>query len=254
MTARRRLTVAMAVALALVCSGCASGPPPLATGPPIPAAGQPLVYSALGASETAGSGLDDTNLRERYAWPQLFFNQALPRAATFYNFAFPGITTATALTDEVPAALAVNPDVVTVFFSIDDLVNGVSTADFETNLDAIVHAMRRGGRARVLVGNAPAVDNLPAFRACEGLAAGALPCPLPPGVVLPSVPVVDAEVAGYDAAITSVVTREGAILVDLRPYSADVVAHPEDVGPDGLHPSPQGDQKIAALFAAAYRA
>lgn len=251
-----RLTAAIAglLVVAVPCAGCAQGPPPLPTGPSIPAAGQPLVYAALGASETAGVGLNDLELRERFVWPQLFFNTALPRAATYYNFAVPGITTAAALQAELPQALAVHPDVVTVFFNIDDLVNGASPVTFGTNLDTIVHAMRQGGRARVLVANAPTIDNLPAFKACQGDGSGSAQCPVPAGVTIPSQDVVDAAVNAYDQAIAAVVAREGATLVDLRAHSDELTTHPEDIAPDGLHPSPLGNQVLAALFTAAYRA
>lgn len=238
---------------ALLCAACAGAPPPLAPGPSIGPAGAAVVYAALGASETAGTGLNDLALRDRYAWPQLFFNEVLGRAGTYYNFAVPGITTSDALVSEVPAALALHPDLVTVFFNLDDLVRGVSPTTFGANLDTIVHTMRQGGRARVLVGNAPSIDNLPALRACEGLPAGSATCPLPPGVAVPPLAVIDAAVAAYDAAITAVVAREGATLVDLLPYSNDLLTHPEDVAPDGLHPSALGDRRIAALFATAYR-
>lgn len=240
------------VALAVACASCAGGPPPLTSGPTIPAAGRPVVYAALGASETAGTGLNDTSLRARYAWPQLFFNAALPRAATYYNFAVPGTTTEAALREEVPPALAVHPGIVTVFFSIDDLVQGVSPTTFGTNLDAIVHAMRQGGRARVLVGNAPAIDTLPAFLACRGVSFEGVHCPVLAGVTIPPTQAVDAAVSAYDAAIAAVVAREGATLVDLRAHSDQITAHPEDVAPDGLHPSPLGDQMIARLFATAF--
>ncbi|MGH7722173.1 MAG: SGNH/GDSL hydrolase family protein [Candidatus Dormibacteria bacterium] len=250
----RATALGVALLLALACAGCANGPPPLATGPSIPPGGQALVYAALGASETSGAGLDDLALRERYTWPQLFFNRALPRAATYYNFGVPGITTAAALTDEVPRALAVHPTVVTVFFNIDDLVNGVDPATFGSYLDRIVHAMRQGGRARVLVGNAPTIDSLPAFRACLGLAAGAAQCPLPAGVTLPPLAVVDAAVDAYDAAIAAVVSRQGAILIDVRAHSGELTANPADVAADGLHPSPLGNEVLAGLFATAYAA
>ncbi len=246
-------TLILAVAIAVACAGCAAAPPPLATGPAIPAAGRSVVYAALGASETAGAGLNDLSLRSRYAWPQLFFNAALPRAATYYNLAVPGITTLDALRDEVPAALAVHPAVVTVFFNIDDLINGVSPTDFETHLKSIVHAMRQGGRARVLVGNAPTIDHLPAFMACEGLSFEGVKCPLPAGVSIPSQATVDATVNAYDVAIAEVVRSEGAVLVDVRARSDELATHPEYLAPDGLHPSPLGDQLLAELFAVAYR-
>lgn len=244
----------VAAVLAVACSACDAGPPPLATGPKIAAAGAPIVYAALGASETSGGGLNDVALRERYAWPQLFFNTALPRAATYYNFAVPGITTATALKNELPEALAVHPTVVTVFFNLDDLVNGVSPIAFGANLETIVHALRQGGRARVFVGNAPTIDNLPALLACRGVRFEGVQCPLPAGLTIPPQPVVDAAVSAYDAAIAAIVAREGATLVDLRAHSNELTTHPEDVAPDGLHPSPLGDQVIAQLFTAAYRA
>jgi len=249
---RRARPLAAAALLAALCAGCASGPPPLASGPPIPPPGTPVVYAALGASETTGVGLNDPYLRARYAWPQLFFNMVLPRAATYYNFGVPGITTAAALGEEVPQALAVHPAVVTVFFNVDDLVHAVPAATFGANLDAIVHTMRQGGRARVLIANAPSLDNLPAFRACQGLSAGSATCPVPADVAIPSQQSIDASLDAYDTVIAAVATREGATLVDLRAHSDQLVTHPEDVAADGLHPSPLGDQVIAQLFAAAY--
>lgn len=242
------------IAAAVALAGCAAGPPPLARGPSIPPGGKALVYAALGASETSGVGLGDTALRARYAWPELFFSAALPRAATYYNFGVPGITTAAALSEEVPAALAVHPDVVTVFFNIDDLVNGVTPASFGANLDAIVRAMRQGGRATVLVGNAPSLDALPAFLACEGQVTGSAHCPLPVGATVPSAAVLDAAVAAYDAAIRAVVAQEGATLVDVAAHSAELTADPAALAPDGLHPSPLGNQLLAQLFLAAYTA
>lgn len=249
MKARR---LAVCAATLVLCAGCDAGPPPLATGPPIPAAGAPEVYAALGASETAGVGLDDAALRERFAWPQLFFNEVLPRAATYYNFGIPGITTAAALFQEVPQALAVHPTVVTVFFNIDDLVNGVSPVTFGTNLDSIVHAMRQDGRARVLVGNAPTIDSLPALRVCRGEVIGKVTCPLPAGMAVPPPATIDAAVDAYDAAIAAVVAREGAVLVDVRAQSSQLTANPAALAPDGLHPSPLGNRLLAALFADVY--
>jgi lysophospholipase L1-like esterase len=212
------------------------------------------VYAALGASETAGVGLGDTELRQRYAWPQLFFNSVLPRAATYYNFGIPGITTADALFRELPQALALHPTVVTVFFNIDDLVNGVSPVTFGTNLDTMVRALRQGGKATVLVGNAPTIDSLPALRVCQGAVIAGVTCPVPAGVAIPAQTVIDSAVDAYDAAIAAVVAREGAVLVDVRAHSDQLTANPAALAADGLHPSPLGNQMLAQLFEAAYRA
>jgi lysophospholipase L1-like esterase len=242
----------LAATLGLMAAACgAETPAALHPAPTISPAGRAEVYVALGASETVGSGLSDDPLRLREIWPQLFFNEALPRAATFYNFAVPGISTADALQRELPRALAVQPTVATVFFTVDDLVQGVTPAEYESNLDTMVHALRRGGRAVVLVGNAPHIDMLPAYRAC--LSGGAT-CPLGGGTVVPPPSVVDAAIDAYDAAIARVVAREGAVLVDVAAHAAEIVADPGDIATDGLHPSPQGHAALAALFVSAYRA
>jgi lysophospholipase L1-like esterase len=218
----------------------------------IPAGGHPDVYTALGTSETAGVGLDFA-LRLRFAWPQLFFNEALSRASTYYNFAIPGITTADALQRELPQALAVHPTVATVFFTLDDLVAGVTPQDYGRNLDTIVHSLRQDG-ATVLIATAPHIDGLPAYSACSGAAGSTTKCPLGQGVVLPPPAAADAAIDVYDAAVQSVATRESAIIVDLRSQSYDITAHPEYISDDGLHPSALGAEQIANLFVAAYRA
>lgn len=245
-----RSTLAATGALLLAACG-AETPAALHPAPAIGPAGAPEVYVALGASETAGTGLNDQALQLRDAWPQLFFNEALPRAATYYNLAVPGITTGQALQTELPAALAVHPTVATVYLTVDDLVQGVSPADFETNLDGIVHALRQGGRAVVLVGNAPHISALPAYRACL---ADAVSCPLSKDVTVPQPAAVDAAVDAYDAAIARVVSREGAVLVDVAAQGGEITSNPEDIAGDGLHPSAAGDAALAQLFVSAYRA
>jgi lysophospholipase L1-like esterase len=244
-----RTIVALTSALFVVACG-AETPGALHAGPPLTDAGKPEVYVALGASETVGTGLNDQPLQLRDTWPQLFFNDALPRAATFYNLAVPGVTTADALKRELPSALAVHPTVATVFFTIDDLVNGVSLADYAANLGTMVHALRQGGKAVVLVGNAPHIDVLPAYQDCLS---GAQLCPLQKGVVVPPPADVNAAVDAYDAAIAAVVAREGAVLVDVAAHASDITANPADIAPDGLHPSTQGHAALAALFVSAYR-
>lgn len=220
----------------------------------VPPGGHPDVYVALGTSETAGIGLEDLPLRLRFAWPQIFYNEALSRASTYYNFAIPGISTTQALERELPGAVAVHPTVATVFFTLDDLVAGVSPTDYEQNLDTIVRSLRQAGATTVLIATAPHIDGLPAFTACSGTAATQEPCPLGPGVALPPLQQVDGAIDVYDAAVQSVASREGAIVVDLRSESYNITTHPEYIASDGLHPSALGAEAIAQLFVAAYRA
>ena len=249
------LRIVGAALAAAVIAACGSAPtvPPIAPAPVLAPAGAPVVFAALGASETAGAGIGDAPLQERAAWPQLFFNEALPRAATYYNFAIGGITSGEALQQELPGALAVHPTLASVFFTLDDLLHGVSAAAYETNLDAIVHALRQGGRATVLVANTPRLTDLPVYRRCLTPTPSA-PCRLPVAAVVPPPETADALVDAYNAAAARVVAREGAILVDLAAHSGDILAHPDLVAADGFHPSPLGHAEIARLFAAAYAA
>jgi len=210
----------------------------------------PVVYAAIGASETYGIGASD---RYRQAWPQVFFNDVLPPSAVLYNFGMPGATTAQALHDEVPAAVAVHPTVVTVWLNVNDLIRGVSAADYQAQLRQLLHAVRRGGQTQVLVANTPDLGQLPAYRACLPTApTGGPACLIPDGLV-PTPQVINAAVDAYNAAITQAAKQEGAALVDLHLNGDQIGQHPEWLSADGFHPSGQGYAVIAKLFEDAYR-
>jgi lysophospholipase L1-like esterase len=209
--------------------------------------GPVLVDVAVGASETVGAGTDD---QLRSAWPQVLYTTAMPRGAVLYNVGIPGALVAEALTIELPPALAVHPDVVTVWLNVNDLLAGVPAALYESRLAQLVHALRRGGHARVLVANTPWLDQLPAYLACRpDPPPTAQPCGLPGGVASPPAEL-DALVDAYNDAIHRVVVREGAELVDLHAFGEVPLLHPEDISDDGFHPSESGHAAVAAAFAA----
>jgi acyl-CoA thioesterase I len=239
--------LALAVLLAAACSSGTPAAParPAATPAPSPTP-PPIVYAAVGASETAGIGAQDP--RDQ-SWPMDFYQTALPRSAVFYSFGVPAETTQAALAAEVPAALAVQPTLVTVWLNVNDLVAGVPVADYETQLGQLVHALRRGGAARVLVANTPYLDRLPLYLACR---TGSSTCPFT-GVV-PAPDQLNAVVDAYNGAIARVSQREGAVLVDLHASGEVPDQHPDWVSADGFHPNAAGYAQIAARFAAALSA
>jgi lysophospholipase L1-like esterase len=243
-----RVLAALASAALLVGACSQGGKSPstsVRTSPP-----RPVVYAALGASETVGVGTADPT---RESFPQLLYLR-LPRTAVYYNFGLPGETTEAALKDELPPAAAVRPTVVTVWFNVDDIAAGVGAADYESRLDQLVGSLARGGATRVLIANTPRVDRLPAYLACR-------PNP-PPGpkcalgdVTLPPPDQVNALVDAYNAAIARVAASHGAVVVDLAAQtSAALDQHPDYLSPDGLHPSSKGAAAIAAAFAQALKA
>lgn len=204
------------------------------------------VYAAIGASETAGIGTDDS---PREAFPERLL-QLLGPGAVLYNFGIPRETTQAALQDELPPALAAHPVLATVWLNVDDLISSVPVDVYESRLDQVVGALRRVG-ARVLVANTPQLEHLPAYAACRpNPPPGSVKCPLG-SVVLPPPDRVVADEQAYNAAIAAVAAREGATLVDL--YAAGDVPdqHPGYVSADGFHPSAEGAAAIAATFGAA---
>ncbi len=236
------------LAAALVLSACATTPTTGAQS--TPSAPTRVVYAAIGASETYGIGASDRSLQ---AWPQVFFNDVLPPSAVFYNFGIPGATTAQALHDEVPVAVAVHPTVVTVWLNVNDLISGVAAPAYEAELRQLVHTLRRGGKARVLVANTPDLAQLPAYRACLPNAPVGGPACVIPDAFMPSPRAVATAVADYNAAISDAAKLEGATLVDLNLNDSQITQHPEWISADGFHPSTQGYAVIARQFEEAYR-
>jgi acyl-CoA thioesterase I len=244
-----RLAAALLVLAVAACSGASDpggsvGPPSRqpdrATASPTPPT-DPRVYVAVGASETVGVGADDPATQ---AWPRVLHDRWLPQTR-FVDVGVSGATVRDALATQLPQALAARPDVATVWLAVNDVISLVPVNDYEATLRQLVHSLRRGGRTEVLVGNVPPLDQLPAYRAClPGSGVADVACVLP---LVPSPAEVRALVAQFNAAVARVVTREGAVLVDLsgrRDLSALTSA-------DGFHPSTRGHRVVARAFASA---
>ncbi len=169
------------------------------------------------------------------------------KKAQLVNLGVSGSTVGQAINEQLPAALAAEPDVATVWLAVNDLTHLVPVQAYEAQLTSLVHQLRRDGRTQVLVGNMPAVERLPAVRAClPGAPTGAVPCRLP---VVPDLTEIRAVVTTYNAAIARVAKAEGATLVDLS-KSQDLT---ELTGTDGFHPSTAGHRLVAAEFARALK-
>ncbi|MBI3648596.1 MAG: SGNH/GDSL hydrolase family protein [Actinobacteria bacterium] len=231
------LTAALAVFAPSCTGGGAAGG--IAVGSPV--TGKPFVYAAVGASETVGIG---TTNPLTDAWPRVLWRTTLP-GAIFYDFGVSGSTTADALSQQVGAALAVHPDLVTVWLNVNDLIHGVPVARYQKELGTLIHKLRDGGAVQVLVATTPRLDSLPVYLACRR---SEVTCPLP-DPSLPPPGVVRAQVRSYNSAITRVAFAEGAIIVDLGSFGDAPATHPEYISGDGFHPSTLGAAAIAVAFA-----
>ena len=242
----RRLALAVTM---LLLSACASGGAARSAQPSDqPPVLDAHVYAAVGASETVGMGADHP---ERDAWTQVFYRTALPESAVFYNFGEPGSTTQQALDQEVPSALAVHPDLVTVWLNTNDILHGVPVDAYQEQLDRLVLALRQQGHAKVLLANTPVLDGLPSYRDCLRQPPG--PHCLLQGQPVPEPAQLRALVASYNSAIAAVAGRRGAVLVDLNCQGDMASLHPDWLSSDGFHPNARGYAAIAAAFAGAAR-
>lgn len=230
--------------LVVILTSCVgSGGTPLDPGAP-PVTGDPVVYVAIGASETVGVGTDDPLSQ---AWPKVLWHSALPEAV-FYDLGRSGSTLAEALTEQAGAAEALRPSVVTVWLNVNDLVARVPVATYRRELATLLDGLTAGG-ATVLVATTPRIDGLPVYRACRpDPPLGGPGCPV--GAILPPPTQVRALVDAYNMAIRDEAARAGAIVVDLQAFGNAPVEHPDWVAADGFHPSTAGARAVAKAFAA----
>lgn len=221
---------AIAVCLAGACDRGNGGP----TGAE---ASRPLVYVAVGASESVGAGADDPGTQ---AWTAVFHRTALPPGSTFVNLGVSGSTTAQALAEQVPPALQRAPDIVTVWLNVNDIIDRVPAERYEEQLGELVRRLRRDGESEVLVANTPEIDQLPVVTRLGPLVTAAA----------------DRSVDEYNAATARVVKEHDAVLVDLHAASERAEAegrYASLVSADGFHPSTAGHADVASHFADAYR-
>src|ERR1035441_7389463 len=124
---------------------------------------KPVVYVAVGASESVGAGLNDPLID---AWTQLFYRGSLQPSAVFVNMAVPDSTALQALQAQVPTAVSLKPTVATVWLNVDDVFDGVDPSVYGSELRSIVSSLSRGGATTVLVANTPPLQLLPGYLHC----------------------------------------------------------------------------------------
>ena len=249
----RTARVACALVVALWGAACGRPPPSIGAGavPSVSPPGRALTYVAIGASETLGFGADDPI---RQAWTQVFYRTALPRAATLVNLGIPGATVQEALQREVPEALGVHPQVVTVWLNVNDILDGVDPAAYQREFAALLADLARLGHPTILVANTPPLDQLPRFSECRPFA------PDPRGGCDTTRPLsagaLDGLVDAYNEAISQVARLNGARVVDLQALGLAAERNgtePTLVSRDGFHPSTAGHLAIGLAFARAFR-
>lgn len=188
---------------------------------------RPLTYVAIGASDAVGIGASNPDTD---GWVPRFGSH-LGSNVRLVNLGVSGSTLAQALQEQLGPALDAQPDVITVWLAVNDLNARVPLEQYAAELDDLLGQLEQT-HARVLVGNVPDLSALAAYRGID-------PAPL------------RAEVDAWNAVIADTTTRHGDTLVDLHAHWQEIAQHPEYLSADGFHPSNDGYQALADVFAGA---
>src|SRR5436305_3689540 len=160
-------------------------------------------YVAIGASDTFVVGASDPATG---SWPARVAS-FLPPGSAFVNLGVSGSVAAQARDQQVPAAIAQRPSVVSVWLAVNDMNASVAPPAYRDALGAIVDALVARTDASVFVGNVPDIRGVPAYKDVDKA-------------------LLAAQISAYNDAIASVVASHGgrAFVVDLYSGSAPLVS------------------------------
>ncbi len=181
------------------------------------------IWVVLAASDGTGEGLADPGAE---AWPALLARSLPPSAPRIVNLSVAGLTLDRAVAETLPEAVRHRPTGAIVWLVANDFGFGRPLPAYLADLETVL-ATLRGAGAEVVVGTLPDLSTVPFFAQASGDPAG-----------------LRAECARWNEAIAAVASRFDATVVDFFPDPID----PETVGPDGFHPSAEGQRRLAERF------
>jgi acyl-CoA thioesterase-1 len=185
------------------------------------AAPRPLTYVAIGASDTVGVGAASP---ETDSWPAVLWTR-LPPGSQFVNLGVSGSLLHQALDQQLPVAIDMQPDLVTVWLTVNDYTGHVNLDQYAADLDVVLGQLRSQTSAVILLGNVPDLRALPIASRLDLR-----------------------DIDRWNAVIADAATRHDVTLVDLHGTWQEVAQHPEYISSDGFHPSTSGYRRIAEMF------
>jgi lysophospholipase L1-like esterase len=187
-------------------------------------------YVALGDSLTAGTG-DAGRDGRRIGWAQRLADVLSVRTAArcqLTNLAVDGATVAQVLSEQLPAAAAARPDLLSVTVGMNDIrARGFDELSFKAGLGQLLEAL-------------------------AATEATVLTCTLPDITAIMTLSPEMAGIARERMRLASDIIREqaesyGAVCLDV--WSLPGITDPDLYGPDRVHPNSRGHQLMAAAFA-----
>ncbi|MEK6206288.1 MAG: GDSL-type esterase/lipase family protein [Chloroflexota bacterium] len=192
-----------------------------------------IKYVAIGASDTVGVGATDP---AKGSWPALIASRLPAGSPAYVNLGVSGSLAVQAVTQQLPGAIAQQPNLVSVWLAVNDLNATIEPASYAESLGQIVDGLAQKTAATIFVGNVPDLRAVPAYASVDKarLLAG---------------------IQAYNDVVAAIAAKyPGRVnVVDLFTGSAALVVT-GTVSADGFHPSDEGYQLIAERFASAMRA
>jgi len=185
-----------------------------------------VTYVAFGASDATGIGAFPPSEGYVFELKDIVEANCMSDLGLF-NLGIPGAEISEFRSIELPAAVSLSPDIVTIWAGGNDLVDGDSASTFETDLAAILEELTNETSALIFIGDLPDLSLLPRFQED------------------PSPAVTPERIAEFNEAIERQAAEYGAMLVTLSDVALDNVL----VSIDGFHPSNEGHRLIAERFA-----
>jgi lysophospholipase L1-like esterase len=223
-----------ALTAAAIVAGCVASPPPRESPSGAPrllpaAAAASILYIALGDSTVEGVGASAParnyvgRLHERLL-------AVYPRAR-LVNLGVGGATAAGVLSRQLPRALELQPDLVTLSVGPNDITRGRDLESYARDIETILGTLTDRTTAAVVVNLIPDLTLTPRFRGKE----------------------IEARLRQRVVAFNEILIRHarthGAEIVDLYTAShREVPGRPEFIGPDHYHPSDEGYARWAELM------
>ena len=213
----------------LLVLSCTAAPSAITTGAPRATASPTLFVttSAPTASPTPAAAFRYVAIG---SWPARIAAR-LPAGTDYLNLGVSGSVASQAAREQVPAAVAARPQLVTIWLAVNDLNANLSAPDYAAALRSVVAPLVSGTTARIFVGDVPDLRSVPAYAGTDRAA-------------------LLARIAAYNAAIAALAaTFPGRVtVVDLFTGSGPLVST-ITVSADGFHPSDAGYALIADRFA-----
>jgi acyl-CoA thioesterase I len=189
--------------------------------------GAPVRYVALGDSTVYGVG---ASIPENNYVLRLYTHlRSVYPHADVTNLAVSGATSADVVANQLPRAIALHPDLVTLSVGLNDLVQRKDVQEYEGNIGIIFETLRRETGAIVVVSLLPDTVALPFFRGAESIVG--------PQTIL------------FNWALERKSRAQDVELVDLYATTQrEVPDRPELLAADRYHPSDEGYARWAELM------